>query len=315
MPALSLVRQAALAALLFVDFVPPLFAKGPWVVLEDCRFVANEANDADSFHVTAAGKEYIFRLYFVDAPETDASFPARVAEQAKYFELTTAQTLQLGDFARRFAKEKLTPPFTLRTCMQHALGRSRKERFYAFIGTSEGDLGELLVANGMARVHGNSATPAGLNSPEREWQKLQRLEREAKQEKVGAWGATFGRLTARLPAPPPKSGPDSFDAFFHPKKLAATAEADQILAPASASGSPWPVAAAMTETKLDPNTATLAELLAIEGIGPVLASRIIAARPFKNAEGLRSIPGIGPKKYEKLRPYFNAGLTSAVPGP
>ena len=108
-------------------------------MLNDCRFVSDDSNDADSFHVKVAGKEYIFRLYFVDAPETDASFPARVDAQAKYFGLTTAQTLQLGDFARRLAKEKLARPFTLRTCMQNALGRSRKKRFYAFLGTSEGD--------------------------------------------------------------------------------------------------------------------------------------------------------------------------------
>ena len=312
-PAVSLVRRTALGAFVFASLVASLSARGPWILLNDCRFVANRANDADSFHVTAAGKEYIFRLYFVDAPETDASlFPARVYEQAKYFGLTNAQTLQLGDFARRFSKEKLTAPFTIRTCMQSALGRSRQKRYYAFIETKEGDLAELLVANGMARVHGSSAAPVGLSSPEREWRKLQRLEREAKEAKVGAWGASAGRLTARLPRQPAKTGPDSFDAFFHPKRLANATEVEQILAPASASVSPSLSAA---EARLDPNTATLEELLAINGIGHVLAGRIIAARPFKNAEALRNIPGIGPKKYEKIRPYFNGEVTAAESRP
>jgi len=294
-------------------------AKGPWVVLKDCRLAKNESDDADSFHVKAGGKEYIFRLYFVDAPETDASFPDRVDEQAKYFGLTTAQTLQLGDLSRRFSKEKLARPFTLRTCMQGALGRSKQERFYAFIESTEGDLAELLVANGMARVHGSGATPVGLNSPEREWHKLQRLEREAKQQKVGAWGANDGRLTARPSTQPPKSGPDSFDAFFRPERLAAPGEAEQILAPSAAAAPslstvPAP-ASGSAGALLDPNTATSAELLAIKGIGPVLAGRIIAARPFVNADHLRKVAGIGPKKYEKIRPHFIDTSTVGAPTP
>ena len=84
--------------------------------------------------------------------------------------------------------------------LQDAMGRSRMQRFYAFIETAEGDLAELLVANGLARVYGSAATPAGLSSPEREWQKLKRLEREAEVQKVGGWGAGTGRMAARLPS-------------------------------------------------------------------------------------------------------------------
>jgi hypothetical protein len=46
-----------------------------WIVLEDCRLIPNPANDGDSFHVSAGEKEYLFRLYLVDAPETDALAP------------------------------------------------------------------------------------------------------------------------------------------------------------------------------------------------------------------------------------------------
>jgi endonuclease YncB( thermonuclease family) len=194
--------------------------------MKDCRIIPDEANDADSFHVKAGGKEYIFRLYFVDAPETDEAFPQRVAEQATYFGLSAAQTVQLGNIAKRFTKEKLVRPFTVRTCLQDALGRSRQERFYAFIETSEGDLSELLVANGLARLHGTEGKPVGLSSPEREWQKLQRLEREAKAQKVGGWGAPSGRMTARLAKQPPKDGADSFNAFFHPERVAAAPPAE-----------------------------------------------------------------------------------------
>ena len=55
-----------------------LSAKGDWVTLENCQLVSNPSNDGDSFHVRADNKEYIFRLYFVDAPETDAASPARL---------------------------------------------------------------------------------------------------------------------------------------------------------------------------------------------------------------------------------------------
>ncbi|MFN2509469.1 MAG: hypothetical protein ABR589_11940, partial [Chthoniobacterales bacterium] len=71
-----------------------LQAREPWVVMKDCRLESDESNDADSFHIKAGGKKYIFRLYFVDAPETDAGFPERVEEQAKYFGITSAQALQ-----------------------------------------------------------------------------------------------------------------------------------------------------------------------------------------------------------------------------
>jgi len=42
----------------------------------------------------------------------------------------------------------------------------------------------------------------------------------------------------------------------------------------------------------------------IPGIGPVMAARIVAARPFRSADDLKKVNGIGEKKYAKLRPYF-----------
>src|SRR5215203_6734405 len=59
-----------------------------WVVLENCRLITNPANDGDSFHASAGDKEYLFRLYLVDAPETDALAPERLIVQAKYFGIT-----------------------------------------------------------------------------------------------------------------------------------------------------------------------------------------------------------------------------------
>ena len=59
-------------------------------------------------------------------------------------------------------------------------------------------------------------------------------------------------------------------------------------------------------TKLDVNTASLTELENVPGVGPSIAERIVEARPFKSADDLQRVKGIGAgKRYEKIRPFFN----------
>src|SRR5438067_12743060 len=130
-----------------------------WITLENCRLVPSQANDGDSFHVDVNGKEYIFRLYLVDAPETDAVNPGRLIEQARYFGITVPQVIEVGETAKAFVRDKLSEePFTVLTRKANAMGRSDIERFYAFVQTKDDDLGEQLIANGLARIHGRSAT-------------------------------------------------------------------------------------------------------------------------------------------------------------
>lgn len=60
------------------------------------------------------------------------------------------------------------------------------------------------------------------------------------------------------------------------------------------------------KTKLDLNSATAAELVALPGIGPAMANRILAlrrTRRFYKVEDLLQVRGIGKAKLEKLRPY------------
>ena len=241
--------------------IADLGASGDWITLESCRLVPNPANDGDSFHVRANDKEYICRLYLVDAPETDAVSPARLIEQAKYFGISVPQVIELGEAAKLFVRQKLAEPFTVFTRMANAMGRSNIERIYAFVQTEEGDLGEQLVANGLARIYGKSAVPPGALSSAAESQKLKNLENQAKQAKLGGWAAPA------LPASTIKS---------------------ERLFPA----------------KFDINTATEKELRLIPGIGPVMARRIIDARPFRSADDLKKVNGIGDKKYAEIRPYF-----------
>ena len=69
-------RVGSLLALLLSVAIS--FGRQPPATLDNCVLVMNRFSDGDSFHVSAKGKEYIFRLYFVDAPETDAEYPKRV---------------------------------------------------------------------------------------------------------------------------------------------------------------------------------------------------------------------------------------------
>jgi|SRR5690606_26705534 len=50
------------------------------------------------------------------------------------------------------------------------------------------------------------------------------------------------------------------------------------------------------------NTASLAQLDTLPGVGPVMAARIVAHRPYSTIEDALRVPGIGPKTLERLRP-------------
>jgi len=283
-----------------------------WVVLENCRLIANLANDGDSFHVSVGTKEYLFRLYLVDAPETDEMTPRRLIEQAKYFSITVPQAIEVGRAAKDFTREKLSQPFTVFTRMSDAMGQSRLERFYAFVETKQGDLGEQLVRNGLARSYGFKTAPPGLTSSRIEIEKLQHFEDEAKREKIGAWGMDVGRLNAHVQTP---SAFSSFAADGKTRSRLQPTEPPAVFSPAVkpaasiARSSPAESSRSHAKEKtplgkIDINTATEKELMTVPGIGHVMAARIIAARPFKSADDLKKVSGIGDKKYAQIRPYF-----------
>jgi competence ComEA-like helix-hairpin-helix protein len=121
-----------------------------------------------------------------------------------------------------------------------------------------------------------------MNSRQVEWRKLKRLEREAREQRIGGWGIGAGRLKTRAPTQPAAS----LEAFPH---LRAT---------------PSPASEPPSDAKLNVNSASLEALRDLPGIGLVLAKRIIATRPFQSANDLRRVQGIGAKRYEQLRPYF-----------
>jgi len=67
------------------------------------------------------------------------------------------------------------------------------------------------------------------------------------------------------------------------------------------------------QTRLNPNTASLGELQTLPGVGPSLAERIVAARPFADADDLRRVPGIGPSALAAMRHRLTFDEPPAVP--
>ncbi|MCG3150290.1 MAG: hypothetical protein PCFJNLEI_03773 [Verrucomicrobiae bacterium] len=176
--------------LLLIALTGPLSAAQPWQTLTNCKLVRHPGNDGDSFHVHHAGKAYIFRLYYVDTPETATDFPDRVAEQAHYFGISQRRAVDIGRAAERFSSRQLAEPFTVVTRWQDARGRSKLPRHYAFVFVNgRQDLGHLLVQNGLARVFGEKAIPPTGGTTKAVEQKLLTLERQARKARLGAWAS------------------------------------------------------------------------------------------------------------------------------
>lgn len=69
--------------------------------------------------------------------------------------------------------------------------------------------------------------------------------------------------------------------------------------------------------RVDVNSAGWPELAQLPGIGETLSRRIVASReeegPFRRAEDLTRVHGLGPKKLEAMRPYLGPFAAAAYP--
>ncbi|MEQ1832910.1 MAG: helix-hairpin-helix domain-containing protein [Candidatus Eisenbacteria bacterium] len=95
-----------------------------------------------------------------------------------------------------------------------------------------------------------------------------------------------------------------------PEALARAPVTDTVGGPGAAAAS-----ASAVPAGIELNTATASELDRLPGIGPVLAARIVEHRrrhgPFRSPDDLLSVPGIGPRLLERLRPGLRTPARAA----
>lgn len=249
--------RSVLIALGLLLIALPLDAQRRWETLEGCRLVSSSSiNDGDSFRVRHEGEEYVFRIFFVDAPETSTDYPERVQGQADYFSISFEEALRTGDDATRFARRFLSGTFTVHTDWSDGWGHVT--RYRAILEKDGEDLATALVQNGLARVSGfipDSPWP-GLRGSVSDFRRdLEREKEKAHRAEVGAWGYSKERDEPEV-------------------EIAETESEDS------------------DGTKVEINSASQTELETLPGIGPVLAGRIIEGRPYRRLTDLVRVHGI-----------------------
>jgi DNA uptake protein ComE-like DNA-binding protein len=266
----ALVRALFVLALFFIvtsaDGAPLA-----WEQWDGCTLEADRYFDGDSFQVKHRGAVHVLRLYFVDAPETDAGYGQRVGEQAAYFGVKPEEVLRGGAAAKEFTAKFLGQPFRVITRRQGAPGASRSERYYAIVERDGWRLDAALVQAGLARATSEVADFPDAAAGQQRALQLRSLEQKAAQERQGLWEKS--QRTDRQETLVEKLTP-------------------RFLKPAGSLPAP---------RKVNLNTATQLDLEALPGIGPKTAGAIIRARPIRSFEQFDTVPGIGPKKIEALR--------------
>lgn len=266
-----------------------------WEVLEGCRLVSTPINDGDSFKVQHKDQTFIVRLYFVDCPETYDNYMARVRDQARYFSIAEADVIAAGKLATAFTEKFLRGEFTVVTRWTDARG-GKEPRFFALVRKNDQILSSELIRNGFARIYGmptKGNRPDGV-SPRAYLRELKQYERAAQASMIGIWGDATRSLQL--------AGLNQLDA-----NVEATSFSKKLKVNTTAAAT-----IGRRTSKLILNSAGAAELETLPGIGPALASDIIAARPIAAIDDLLEIPGITLSKIDVFRTHV---LTDEPPPP
>jgi endonuclease YncB( thermonuclease family) len=192
---------------------PAKKAEDQWIVQKGAEFLEERQVDGDSFGMTVIpAKNRVkrtYRLYGVDCPETDVRgglLALRIAEQAQHFGVKPQEIPALGKKAADYTVDLLKNgnPLvrTLGPMGEDAPGGANDpKRRYALVEVTAPDgtrrmLHELLVENGLARVHGQAAPWPEKTMRHRGEKKakelfmkdLERMEKKAKDGGRGFWG-------------------------------------------------------------------------------------------------------------------------------
>lgn len=65
------------------------------------------------------------------------------------------------------------------------------------------------------------------------------------------------------------------------------------------------------QSRIDINTASTAELMELNGVGPVIADEIVRCRPYETIADIVKVDGIGEEKYEGMREQIKASEVEA----
>ena len=262
---------------------------------QGCTLIPTEWADGDSFRARFPdGKQHTVRLYGADCMElkvdgeTDAR---RLRAQRRYFGISNlgggaapsiAKAKEFGARAKRHVQALLDTKFTVHTAFADARGDGRFIRIYGYVELDDGrDLGEVLVAAGLARAFGVKRDRPGIMRGSEYMERLRDLELKAAKVGAGIWEHA------------------DWDALPGERRLQRDEEAELA---AAIDGSAQPPAAS-----IDPNTAARDVLMALPGVGEEIANRIIEGRehgPYSRPEDLARVHGLGTKKIETMRRFL-----------
>lgn len=190
--AIPIGKAAAPTASPLENGLPP--PKAEFEVFPKAKLVESKNNEADTLRIKVDDfhDEVVFTLYFVDAPDASLTHPQLVQDQSRYFQLSQDLVQKMGAEAAAYVTGLLkTKPFTLLTRWEPVPDRSR---YYALIlvETEKGKvyLADLLMQKGYGRLAGISCDlPGGVKGADDYGLYLHKLSKQAREAKIGVWGA------------------------------------------------------------------------------------------------------------------------------